>query len=172
MKKIVKSLSAVLMIMAIATQVHAQKFGHLNSGNLLLQVPETKTADAQLKSLQDSLVAAGQAHAKAAQEEYVAFMKEYQSGNVPPATAQKKQAEFEAKEKELAELEDKISAQLADRRKQLLGPILDRLEKAINEVGKEGGYTLIFDTSVFNTILFARESDDVEPLVKAKMGLK
>jgi outer membrane protein len=172
MKKIVKSLSFVLALAAMASQAQAQKFGHLNSGNLLLQVPETKTADAQLKSLQDSLVAAGQAHAKAAQEEYIAFMKEYQSGNVPPATAQKKQAEFEAKEKELADLEDNISAQLAERRKALLGPILDRLEKAINEVGKEGGYTMIFDTSVFNTILFAMESADVEPLVKAKMGLK
>ena len=162
----------MLLLVAVTSQVNAQKFGHLNSGNLLIQIPATKAADEKLKTLQDSLVTVGEAQAKIAQEEYAAFVKEYQGGNVPPALAQKKQAEFEKKEQELAQLEDNIAAQLASKRKELLGPILDELEKAVNEVGKEGGYTLIFDTSVFNTILFARDSDDVEPLVKAKMGIK
>lgn len=172
MKKLLKFISIVLFLTTITNLLHAQKFGHLNTGNLLIQIPSTKTADDQLKVLQDSLVAAGQAHAKAAQEEYVAFSKEYQAGNVPPAEAQKKQAAFENKEKELAQLEDEISAKLAKKRQELLGPILDQLEKAVNEVGKEGGYTMIFDTSVFNSILFAKDSDDIEPLVKAKMGIK
>ncbi|MBK8562525.1 MAG: OmpH family outer membrane protein [Saprospiraceae bacterium] len=52
----------------------------------------------------------------------------------------KKQAEFEAKEKNLS-LEDNIAAIVANKRDELLGPILEKLEKAINEVGKEGGYT-------------------------------
>jgi outer membrane protein len=46
------------------------------------------------------------------------------------------------------------------------------LQDAINEIGKEGKYTMIFDTSIFNTILFARDSDDLEPLVKGKLGIK
>jgi outer membrane protein len=50
--------------------------------------------------------------------------------------------------------------------------LLDRVQQAINEVGKEGGYNMIFDTSVFNTILFAMDSNDIEPLVKAKLGIE
>lgn len=172
MKKLLKSISLVLFLTTISNLVHAQKFGHLNTGNLLIQIPATKAADDKLKVLQDSLIAAGQAHAKAAQEEYMAFAKAYQEGNIPPAAAQKKQAEFEQKEQELAQLEQTISEQIAAKRQELLGPILDQLEKAVNEVGKEGGYTMIFDTSIFNTILFAKDSDDIEPLVKAKMGIK
>lgn len=172
MKKILKSFSLLVLLVAVSTHLQAQKFGHLNSGNLLLLVPATKTAEAQLKVLQDSLVNAGKARALAVQKEYETFMKEYYEGNVPPATAQKKQAEFEQKQQELADLEDNISAQLTQKRKELLEPILEQLDKAIREVGKEGGYTMIFDTSVFNTILFAKDSDDLEPLVKAKMGLK
>ena len=95
MKKLLKFLSLILLLTTVANQLSAQKFGHLNTGNLLIQIPSTKAADDQLKSLQDSLVAAGQAHAKAAQLEYAAFAKEYQAGNIPPAEAQKKQAEFE-----------------------------------------------------------------------------
>ncbi|MBI1228170.1 MAG: hypothetical protein GC192_23250 [Bacteroidetes bacterium] len=172
MKKLLKIFSIVLFLTSVTNLLHAQKFGHLNTGNLLVQIPATKAADEKLKILQDSLVAAGQAHAKVAQEEYMAFAKEYQAGNIPPVEAQKKQAEFEKKEQELAQLEDDISNQLAQKRQELLGPILDQLEKAVNEVGKEGGYTMIFDTSVFNAVLFAKDSDDIEPLVKAKMGLK
>ncbi|MCF8247399.1 MAG: OmpH family outer membrane protein [Saprospiraceae bacterium] len=172
MKKLLKIFFLLLLATAISFQLQAQKFGHLNTGNLLIQIPSTKTADEQLQALQDSLVTAGEAHAKAAQAEYVAFAKEYQAGNVPPAEAQKKQAEFEKKEQELAQLEDEIAAKLAKKRQELLGPILEQLEKAVNEVGKEGGYTMIFDTSVFNSILFAKDSDDIEPFVKAKMGIK
>ena len=172
MKKLLKFFSLTLLLATAANQLQAQKFGHLNTGNLLIQIPATKAADDKLKVLQDSLVAAGEAHAKAAQEEYAAFAKEYQAGNIPPVEAQKKQAEFEKKEKDLTQLEDDISAQLAKKRQELLGPILDQLEKAVNDVGKEGGYTMIFDTSVFNSILFAKDSGDIEPLVKAKMGIK
>ncbi len=171
MKKLLKSFFLMLLLATVSNQLQAQKFGHLNSGNLLIQIPATKIADEKLKILQDSLVTIGEAHAKAAQEEYAAFVREYQNGNIPPVQAQKRQAEFERKEEELAQLEDEIAATLANKRKELLGPILDQLEKAVNEVGKEGSYTMIFDTSVFNTILFAQESQDVEPLVRAKMGL-
>jgi outer membrane protein len=172
MKKLLKYISLVLFLVTITNLLHAQKFGHLNTGNLLIQIPETKASDLKLQALQDSLVAEGEAQAKAAQQQYIAFAKEYQAGNVPPAEAQRKQAEFEKKEQELAQLEEEIAAKLAQKRQELLGPILDQLEKAVDEVGKEGGYTMIFDTSVFNSILFAKDSDDIEPLVKAKMGIK
>jgi outer membrane protein len=171
MKRIFKISSLSILLACFANNLMAQKYGHINTGNLLVQIPATKAADDRLKAIQDSLVAAGQAHAKKVQEEYMAFAKAYQEGNVPPAEAQKKQAEFETKEKELAALEDEITATIAKKRDELLGPILDKLEKAINEVGKEGGYTMIFDTSIFNALLFAAEANDVEPLVKAKMGI-
>ncbi|MCC6723204.1 MAG: OmpH family outer membrane protein [Saprospiraceae bacterium] len=171
MKSIVKICSIALLLAFFSNNLLAQKYGHVNTGNLLVLIPATKAADEKLKAIQDSLVADGQARAKKVQEEYMAFAKLYQEGNVPPAEAQKKQAEFEAKEKELAALEDAIAATIAKKRDELLGPILDKLEKAINDVGKEGGYTMIFDTSIFNALLFAADSGDVEPLVKAKLGI-
>ncbi len=172
MKKLLRIGSLALLLAFVANHLQAQKFGHLNSGNLLIQIPATKAADDKLKAMQDSLVTVGEARAKAVQQEYQAFVKLYEEGNVPPAEAQKKQAEFEQKEKGLAQLEDEIVAFVTKKRQELLGPILDSLDKALKEVGKEGGYTMIFDTSVFNTILFAKDTDDVEPLVKAKMGIK
>jgi outer membrane protein len=171
MKSVFKIIPTTLLLAFFANSLLAQKYGHINTGNILVQIPATKAADDKLKALQDSLMADGQVRAKKVQEEYIAFAKAYQEGNIPPVEAQKKQAEFEEKEKELLALEDNIAAVIAKKRDELLSPILEKLEKAINEVGKEGGYTMIFDTSIFNALLFAADTGDVEALVKAKMGI-
>lgn len=162
----------IMLFIAIASQAEAQKFGHLNSGNILVQLPETFVADSLLKIYQDSLVVIGSVRADSLEAEYMAFAKEYQAGNVPPIKAQQKQDEFRKRQEELAQYEDAVIELVAKKREKLIGPILQNLQVAINEVGKEGGYTMIFDTSTFNTILFAQEGDDLEPLIKAKLGIK
>jgi outer membrane protein len=167
----ISMLSSILAMVAVVG-ANAQKFGHLNSGNLLVQMPETKVADEQLKVYQDSLVKVGQDRAKKLQEDYNLFAQAYQAGNVPPIEAQKKQAEFQQKQDELAQYEEEVMQMVGKRREELISPLLDRVQAAINEVGKEGSYTMIFDTSVFNTILFAKDSDDIEPKVKAKLGIE
>ena len=53
----------------------------------------------------------------------------------------------------------------------MLKPIVDRAKKAIEEVGKENGYTYIFDAGV-GAVLYSQDSDDIMPLVKKKLGLK
>ncbi len=167
----ISMLSSILALLAVVS-ANAQKFGHLNSGNLLVQMPETKVADEQLKVYQDSLVKVGQDRAKKLQEEYNLFAQAYETGNVPPIEAQKKQGEFQQKQEELSKFEEDVIQMVGKRREELIAPILDKVQAAINEVGKEGSYTMIFDTSVFNTILFAKDSDDIEAKVKAKLGLE
>jgi outer membrane protein len=48
-------------------------------------------------------------------------------------------------------------------------PIMDKARKAIEAVGKENGYQYIYDAA---GLLYAQDSDNVLPLVKAKLGLK
>ncbi|MCB0522618.1 MAG: OmpH family outer membrane protein [Lewinellaceae bacterium] len=173
MKKLMKisTVSTLLLLMAFVG-AQAQKFGHLNSGNLLVQMQETKVADDSLKVFQDSLVKVGQERAKKLQEDFNLFAQAYQQGSVPPVEAQKKQAEFQQKQEELSQFEDEVMQMVAKKREELIAPILERVQEAINEIGKNEGYTMIFDTSVFNTILFAQDSDDIEAKVKAKLGLE
>ncbi|MEY3051457.1 MAG: hypothetical protein RLY31_1242 [Bacteroidota bacterium] len=165
-------LASVLTAFGSWSSLQAQKFGHLNSGNILVLLPGTKAADAQLKVFQDSLVADGEQLARKLEEDFNTFATQYREGGVTPAEAQQKQAEFQQREAELNALEETIMNQVAQKREELLSPLLDRVQQAINEVGKEGGYNMIFDTSVFNTILFAMDSNDIEPLVKAKLGIE
>jgi len=172
MKKLLK-ISILLAILSFAVQsVNAQKFGHINIGNILMEMPHTLAADSLLKVYQDSLVAVGEGQANALQDDIAAFSKEYNAGNLTPVASQTQQEALQKRRDEILAYEDVIRGAVAKRREELLGPILERVQTAINEVGKENGYTMIFDTSVFNTILFARDTDDVSSLVKAKLGLQ
>ena len=53
----------------------------------------------------------------------------------------------------------------------LMQPVMEKALNAIKEVGKENGFTYIFDMNA--GILYAAEnSQDVLPLVKKKLGLQ
>jgi outer membrane protein len=171
MKKLLK-ISILLAIISFAVQSgNAQKFGHVNIGNILIEMPHTLAADSLLKVYQDSLVTIGEVKANALQADIAAFSKEYNAGNLTPVASQTQQEALQKRRDEILAYEEEIRAAVAKRREELLGPILEKVQAAINEVGKEKGYTMIFDTSAFNTILFANDSDDVAALVKAKLGL-
>jgi outer membrane protein len=149
--------------------VSAQKYGHLNFGNLLSSLEETQAADSTLADYQDQLVAKGEEMAKEWQQKAQAFAKKAQAGELPPVKQQEQQQALEEERAKILEYEQDVSKKVQQRRKELLEPIIAKVEAAIDDVAEENGYVMIFDTSVFNAILFAEESDDVMELVKAKL---
>jgi len=61
---------------------------------------------------------------------------------------------------------------MGQKESQLLQPIIEKADKAIKEVGKENGYTYIFDLSRGSVVYFSEVSEDVLPLVKKKLGIQ
>ncbi len=176
MKKILK-ISMLLALLAItATDLGAQKFGHLNSASILAVMPGVEESDEALKVYQDSLVSIGEAKAAELKKDYETFMADYNEGNVPPVKAQQKQEELQKREQELAQYEQVIYSLVNEKRQKLLEPLIAQLQSAIDEVGKEGSYTLIFETGAsaagFSAILFAPESEDITAQVKAKLNIE
>lgn len=167
-----KKLFLLGMLVCSFATAEAQKFGHINVGNILVLMPETKDADAKLKIFQDSLIAIGKKMADSLQADIQAFAAEYRAGNLTPIAAQKKQDELEQRHQQVQQYEQQVTQWVALKREELISPILDKLQKAIDDVGKEHGYYMIFDTSIMNAILYASESDDVSALVLAKLGIQ
>lgn len=166
---------AVVLIAALvlsSTVMTAQKYGHLNFGNLISEMPETEAADTELEAYQKQLVAKGEEMAQAFQEEYGQFVQRVQSGEVPPKQQQEQQQALQEKQQEILAYEQEVMQKVQAKRQELLEPIVARAEEAIAAVAKENGYTMIFDTSSFNTVLFAQDSTDAMPAVKAKLGLE
>ena len=163
-------ISALLLFGIVSGQAQ-DKYGHLNFGNLIAQMPQTKAADETLKVYGDSLVTAGEQKAADFGKRAQAFVEKVQKGELPPVEQQKQQQALEQEQAALQQLDMIIQQQVAAKREELLKPIVDIVESAINEYAKENGYTMIFDTSVFNSILYAQDSDDLMDTIKAKLGI-
>lgn len=167
-----KKLLFLLLLSGLTFSVSAQKYGHLNFGNLLSSMPETKVADETLKKFQQEMVAKGDTMAKKFQAKYVAIAKEVQEGKLSPLQQQQKEDELKKEQESIVKYQQEINQQVQAKREELLKPIIDKAEKAIAELAKAGGYVMVFDTSVFNAILFAQETEDLLPKIKEKLGIK
>lgn len=162
-------LLTLMLSLAALGPLSAQKYGHLNFGNLISQMPGTEQADAELKTYNDELVAEGERMVTALRERVTEI--EGQIDDLPPVRVEELRAELNAEREKIGQYEQQVAVNLQNRRRELLGPIIEQARTAITEVAEAEGYTLVFDTSQFNTVLFAEDATDLMPLVKAKLGL-
>lgn len=167
MKKIVLFFACGLIL---STAAQAQlKLGHINSNALLEMMPEAKKADSSLKN-----------YAKSYQEQLEAMSKDYQKKVQEFQASEKTMSEpvKEVKYKEIQQLAERIqstdqSAQekVAAKKQELFTPILEKAEKAIKEVAKANNFDYVFDSSA-GGLLYTKDSDNILPLVKTKLGIK
>ncbi|MFT6844311.1 MAG: outer membrane protein [Flavobacteriales bacterium] len=164
MKKLVL---AIALLTSTGMTGFAQKFGHIDSNELMLLMPERKTAEAQVQALTLEL----QNTLEAMTTEYQGKVAEYQKSEATLSNSVK-----ELKAREIGELEQRIQAfqvraqeDLKAKENELLSPMIEKARKSIEAVGRENGYTYIFDISSGATVYEGGEN--VLPLVKKKMGL-
>jgi len=155
---------------AMVSAQGAGKYGHMNLGNLLETLPDSKKADTLLQVFMVSYTTKGDSLGKAMEAAAAKFQQEYQAGLLTAVVAQEQYATLEKQQAELEKFEQDAQQKIGAKRDELLKPILEKLYDAINAVGKENGYLMIFDTSTGAT-LFALETEDVTPLVKKKLGI-
>lgn len=166
MKKIVLAIACLIFLSASS---FAQKFGYINSQELLSLMPEAKKADSSL-----------QAFAKSYQDQIETMIKEYQKKGQEYQAQEKTMSDAvkEVKMRDLQKLEENIqqtqqSAQekVAKKKEDLFTPILEKADKAIKDVAKANGYDYVFDASA-GAMLYAKETDNILSLVKTKLGIK
>lgn len=171
MTRLIALCCSVVLLLSVST-VQAQKYGHLNSGNLLESLPKVKTANDKLEGYQKAKLEEIQTKSKALEAKYKAYSEQAQGGDLSPVQIRKYEEEIQAGQQELAKLEQDASVEIQKMRQEMLDPILKEVDEAIKAVGKANGYTLIFDTSLPNAILFIKETDDVTALVKKQLGVQ
>lgn len=160
--------SLALMLMSLATVVHAQKFGYVNSSAILAEMPEVKQAESNLEALQQQLQKKGESMVKALQEEFVDLQKQVQAGTLAPKQQTEKEQKLQAEEQKIAKFEQDMRKQIQEKREELLSPIYEKVNNAIKDVAKENDYQFIFDQGV---LLYAEDSQNVNGLVKTKLGI-
>lgn len=162
---------AGLLVIGMASSALAQttnKFGHINSTELLAMMPEIKAADATLKEYGSQL----ESQLKTMSTEYQSKIADYQAkeATMPEAVKQAKQKEIVDLEGRIQQFQQTAQEDVTRKKQELYDPILKKAEDAIVVVAKENGFAYIFDKGQ-GGLIYAQDSDDITPLVKKKLGL-
>ena len=165
-----KGIGLLFGLILMATSVNAQKFGYINSALLLAELPEVKVADSQLETYQKQLMSAGETMVKSFETKYSQYAKEAADGLLSKVQMQEKEGELGQEQQKIQAYEVEVQQKILTKREELYQPILDKVKLAIENVGNENGYTMIFDASG-GVLLHANANDDVMTLVKTKLGI-
>ena len=156
--------------MMLTLAASAQKFGYINSQQLIQQIPQVKEANAQLETSKQQYEKLGQDKVAALQTKYAALERKQAQGEIAPKQLEVEAAGLEQERNDIAKFQQEIQQKLVDQSETLLKPIRDKIQAAIDAVAKENGYNYIFDQSM-GILLYADEATDVSAQVKAKLGM-
>ncbi len=163
-------LLSILFAVVFITTGLSQKYAYINSTELLIAMPQVKTADSQLETYQKTLMTKGETMEKAFQTEYNKYVTEAQGGTLTGLQMQQKESALGQQQQEIQQYAAEVQQLLGAKKQELYEPILQRVRDVVEEIGKSNGYTMIFDGSV-GGLLFAKDADNLMVEVKAKLGL-
>ena len=163
---------ALVLLCALPFSLMAQevKLGHVNSQEILTLMPERAVIEKKINDLQTQW----EKELVKMREEYYAKVKEFQEkqATMPESIKSARQGEISDLEQRISTFNQTASEDLRKKQQELFTPVIDKVKKAINEVGSENGYLYIFDLSTQSIIYQSPKSNDLTPLVKKKLGLK
>lgn len=169
------TLIAVLVILAAFAGHQAAgqnlKFGHINRNDLIQAMPEFDSARVTLEKLNTELMNAAEMLQVELNNKYEAYLKD--SKNMTDLVRQTKEQELQDYQRRLTEFQTNAQTTYQERQVALFTPITEKADKAIQAVGKENGFTYIFDLST-SQLPYVDETKSVNilPLAKTKLGLK
>lgn len=173
MKRFLGIAALILLVAFSGQKAEAQtfKFGHINSDELLKTMPEYDSAMAKLERTRKELVNALEIMTVELNNKFDAYNKE--SKNLTELVRQTKEQELQDMKTRIDNFQASASTTLQEQNAQLTQPIFTKVDKAIKDVGKEGGYIYIFDVKG-GQVLFFDDTKSVNVLtqVKTKLGLK
>lgn len=161
-----RTLIAIAVLLAATFSAGAQKVGLINTDQILERIPAYVAAQEQLNALSDKYKATIDTEMGRIETLY----QDYQEKRAAMSAAQRQAAENEiiSKERVLQEKqkiyfgEDGIMAKKAE---ELLAPIRDRVNRAVEAVAKQGGYDLVLDLAAMQGVVYKRESIDLTNIV-------
>ena len=151
------------------TTANAQKFGHVNTQEIMQAMPEfakartdiealTKQYEADLKSMQDEL-----------QKKAEAFEKE--ESTMPENIKTRRQQELQDMYQKIQQSYQDNQQALAKEQQDRLQAISTKILEAIKQVGTAGNYVYIMDVTSGIPYISTTLSTDVTAEVKKKLGL-
>ena len=159
---------AIAIVLFIGTQVSAQtKVAHIDVQALMTSMPEMKTAQDQMKKIQETY-----------DKEYKGMVAEYQTklqkyeqeaptaGDVLNETRSKEMQDMGSR---IQQYQQTAQKELGQKEMDLIKPIMEKAQAAIKKVSKEKGFNYVLDSTTGSGVLVA-DGTDLLADVKKSLG--
>jgi outer membrane protein len=169
--------AAALLVVGsfFAPAAHAQaplKIGYTSVEYVLSQMPERKQIESDLKTYSAQL----EAQLKGKQTEFDTKLKAYQQASGAGMTdivKRDKEKELQTLQQGLQEFSQTAQQSLQQKQQQLLSPVLDKIQKNIDLVANESGYSYVLNSDAGSSpiLLHGPKEGDISDLILKKMGI-
>jgi len=160
----------LLLTIATVTTSFAQQYGHVNFGNLLSEMPEVASAEAKLQTYEKEQIAIGEGMVEKLKAAFADA--QAKKDDTTPKELAAIEAKLQKDQAAIQQFEQQLGVNIEKKRQELLGPIIQKAKDAVNKVAKELGYQMVFDSSIFGSIMFAQDATDLTPAVRKSLGIE
>ena len=166
-----KTLLLVLIFTFSASNISIaqSKIAHINTLELLSQMPEAKAADAKLKTLIDAYKEQMQQSLSALQAKVNQYNAE--QGSVTKQENDNRKKEVENIKKSIGEYDAQQQEDISKERAKLYKPIEDKVKAAINKVAKAQGIQYVLDSQQGSGVLVSDGKNLLDD-VKKELGIQ
>ena len=172
MKKLIGVL-IITVVVGLGQNVLAQtfKFGHINSDELFMLMPERDSVIAELEAHKTELDNLAEIMQVEFNNKYNDYMNTAET--LTDLVRQTKEEELATLQQKIQEFGQRAQQDMNNKQMELMQPVLLKAEKAIKDVSKENNFTYVFDLARGPILYFDETvSEDILPLVKAKLGIE
>jgi outer membrane protein len=166
MKKAIILLAASFFVFNAET--FAQKYGHINSSEVVQSMPEFKQMSASVEKKKKD----AQTKVQGMYDTYQQKLKEVNQygASMMEAVLEERKKELDSLQKAITAYEQSASAEIQDYQDKLLKPLNDKYLKMVAAVAKENGYSYIFDVAAGGVAYYPESTGNITDLVKKRMG--
>jgi outer membrane protein len=126
-------------------EAQALRVGYLDSQLILSQAPGAQEAQSEFERQMDQF--RGEVQRMGQDIERLIGSYQAQERTLSPEARDARQNEIRLKETEYQQRVEQMEVEAAQRRQDLVAPIMERMSQAIDAIREEGQYALIFDTA-------------------------
>jgi outer membrane protein len=165
-------IALLIVIPALSFAQKTFKFGHVNKQELIQALPDRDSAIIKLQKFQKELEDNLQTMNVEYQNKLQKYLDDQKTGTMDPLIKQSREKELTTMQQNIQQFQETAQQLYQQKQNDLMQPILEKIQKAISEVGKEGGFTYIFDLAAQSVAFYSSESQDISDLVKQKLNIK
>ncbi len=167
MKNFKTLLLIAVFTLGLSTIANAQKVGHIDFEKLVAEMPETKTLKLDMEKLgktyQDEILGM-EKELESTRKKYIA-----ESNTQTQGTNDKRAQELQAQNAKVEQARRFAYQDMQKKQNDGLQPIIEKAQKAIDEVAAAKGVLYVLDASVGKGLL-VKKGQDIFNAVKAKLG--